>query len=300
MTHNLAASVRARLLNIAKEQGVAFQEVLVRYGIERLLYRLQNSEYGGEFVLKGATLFLGWTDQLHRPTKDVDFLSFGSPEIARLVTVFSNVIKTVVEADGLEFDDDSIVGSEIREGEIYQGVRIKMEAKLGSARIPLQLDVGFGDAVVPPPRIVRIPPLLAFPAAELAGYTRYTAVAEKYDAMIKLGELNSRMKDFFDIWILSRTFEFEGVLLYSSIQATCMRRETPLPTEKPIALTSAFSALNAKEVQWKSFVKKSRLDSEVPEFSQVISDIGALLWPATQAITNGEDFNKRWLKGVWL
>src|SRR5690606_20283064 len=108
MSNNLPASVRARLLNIAKEQGVAFQEVLVRYGIERLLYRLQNREYGGEFVLKGATLFLDWTDQLHRPTKDVDFLSFGSPEIERLVTVFSNVIKTVVEADGLEFDDDSI------------------------------------------------------------------------------------------------------------------------------------------------------------------------------------------------
>lgn len=228
MTTNLAASVRARLLNLAKGRGVAFQEILVRYGIERLLYRLQNSEYGREFVLKGATLFLNWTDQMHRPTKDVDFLSFGSPEIERLVTVFSHVVETVVEADGLEFVGDSIVGSEIREGEIYQGVRIKMEAKLGSARIPLQLDIGFGDAVVPPPRLVRIPPLLAFPAAELTGYTRYTAVAEKYDAMIKLGELNSRFKDFFDIWTLSRTFEFEGALLRESIQATCSRRETHL------------------------------------------------------------------------
>lgn len=297
MTKNLPASVRARLLNIAKDQGVAFQEILVRYGIERLLYRLQQSNHGDEFILKGAMLFLDWTDQLHRPTKDADFLTAGTPEVQRLESVFSDVIQTEVEPDGLEFQHDSVEGGEIREGEVYQGVRIKLEARLGTARIPLQVDVGFGDAVVPSPATVHIPPLLEFPGPELTGYTRYTAVAEKYDAMLNLGELNSRMKDFFDIWTPCRVFEFDGALLCASIHATCERRQTQMPREKPLALTPAFADLRSKRTQWKSFAKKTRGEIPAPELDDLIEFVAKFLWPATQAITDGADFEKTWSPG---
>ncbi len=297
MTKNLPASVRARLLNIAKDRGVVFQELLVRYGIERLLYRLQQSDHGDEFILKGAMLFLDWTDQLHRPTKDADFLTAGTPEVERLEHVFADVIRTEVEPDGLEFQHDSLEGAEIREGEVYRGVRIKLEARLGSARIPLQVDVGFGDAVVPSPTAVHIPPLLEFPAPELVGYTRYTAVAEKYDAMLKLGELNSRMKDFVDIWMLCRVFEFDGELLCSSIRATCDRRETPMPFAKPIALTQKFATLPGKRDQWKSFATKIRGDDPVPDLESLIESVAAFLWPAAQSIADGAEFEMTWSAG---
>lgn len=295
MTKNLPASVRARLLNIAKDHDVAFQEILVRYGIERLLYRLQQSKYGDEFILKGAILFLDWTDQLHRPTRDADFLTAGTPDVERLERIFSEVVQGEVQPDGLEFLPDTLAGKEIREGEVYRGVRIKFDALLDSARIPLQVDIGFGDAVVPSPARVRIPALLEFPAPELTGYTRYTAIAEKYDAMLNLGELNSRMKDFFDIWTLCRTFEFDGEQLRESILATCERRETTMPSDKPLALTTAFAELPGKRAQWKSFARKTRGDA--PDLEEVIELLAAFLWPPTQIGSDNGRFAQTWPPG---
>jgi hypothetical protein len=242
-------------------------------------------------------LFLDWTDQLHRTTKDAGFLTAGTPEVERLETVFAEVIRTDVKPDGLGFQDDSVEGGELREGEVYQGVRLKLEARLGTARIPLQVDVGFGDAVVPSPATVHIPPLLEFPGPELSGYTRYTAVAEKYDAMLNLGELNSRMKDFFDIWTLCRVFEFDGEPLCTSIRATCERRETQMAREKPLALTAAFAELPGKRSRWKSVAKRTRGEVPAPELDDLIEFVARFLWPATQTIAVGADFEKTWSPG---
>lgn len=297
MTKNLPASVRARLMNVSKDQRVAFQEILVRYGIERLLYRLEQSPHASDFILKGATLFLGWTQQSHRPTKDVDFLAIGSPDIERLINVFSDVCQISVAPDGLEFDADSVEGSEIRENASYMGIRIKLKARLGGANIPLQIDIGFGDAVVPKPTQIRIPPLLDFPAPNLQGYTRYTVVAEKFDAMLSLGELNSRLKDYFDIWTLSRVFEFDGKVLRESIEATCQRRSTAIPSALPPALTPAFAAQAGQRAQWNRFINKIRAASPAVELDEVIECVAAFLWPPTQAIVDGVGFEKRWEPG---
>lgn len=300
MTKNLPASVRTRLRNLAKKRGVPFQEILVRYGIERLLYRLQQSEHADEFILKGAMLFLDWTEHLHRPTKDADFLTAGTPDIARLEQIFVKVIQVNVEPDGLVFQPDTVVGEEIREGEVYQGVRIKFQARLQAAKIHLQVDIGFGDAVEPSPTQVRIPALLEFPAPELIGYTRYTAISEKYDAMLKLGEINGRLKDYFDIWTLCQNFEFDGQQMRESIRTTCERRQTKFPSETPVALTAAFSEQPGKAAQWNGFVKKVRAEASTPNLDEAVVRLKEFLWPPTQAIVEKREFAKRWSpRGPW-
>lgn len=291
---NLPASVRARLLNQARQRGIPFNEILVRFGIERLLYRLQMSVHAEDFILKGAMLFLNWEDELHRPTRDADFLTSGSPEVDRLGDVFREVIETQVEPDGVEFDVDSLRAEPIREDSLYHGVRIRFEASLDGAKIPLQVDVGFGDSVVPGPTTVGIPGLLEFPSPILKGYTRYTAVAEKFEAMVKLGEANSRMKDFYDIWTLSRSFEFDGAQLADSIRATFARRSVELPEARPLALTSRFAELPGKTQQWKAFVRKVRRDEHRPELQLVIRRIDGLLWPAAVAARVEGSFRNRW------
>ena len=298
MTTNLPASVRARLLNFARSENLPFQEVLVRYGMERTLYRLQKSEAADQFLLKGAMLFLDWTQELHRPTRDIDFLSNGSPDVSTMERRFRAIIATDVEPDGLVYLPDSVRADEIREADIYRGVRVKFAALLDSARIPIQVDIGFGDAVVPEPVSVHIPPLLEFPGPRLLGYTRYTAVAEKYHAMLELGEVNSRMKDYYDIWMLCGIFDFEGAQLQASIDATCDRRGTPIPSERPPALTQAFAQLPGKQIQWSNFAKKVRDRDDVPPLHEIIERLEVFLWPPTEAIQNGESFTAIWDAGA--
>ena len=213
---NLAASVKARLANLAREQKEDFQELLSRYGRERLLYRLGVSEYQDRFILKGAFLFAYWTGAPHRPTRDMDFLGHGAPDIALLEEVFRELCKLEVEPDGLEFQPDSVKGERIKDEEKYEGVRLHMTALLEKTRVTLQVDVGFGDRIVPGPEEIDFPTLLDFPAPHLKSYTRETMVSEKFEAMVKLGMLNTRMKDFFDVWSASQEFLFEGSTLKPS------------------------------------------------------------------------------------
>jgi Nucleotidyl transferase AbiEii toxin, Type IV TA system len=201
---NLSASVRARLNNLARNQKEDFQELLSRYARERLLYRLNVSEYKERFILKGALLFSYWTGVPHRPTRDMDLLSYGEPEIALLEKVFRELCEIEVEPDGLEFQPGSVRGERIKDEEKYEGVRLHMTALLRNARIPMQIDIGFGDRVIPGPAEIDFPTLLDFPSPHLKSYPRETVVPEKFEAMVKLGMLNSRMKDFFDLWTLSR------------------------------------------------------------------------------------------------
>ncbi|HLG16232.1 MAG TPA: nucleotidyl transferase AbiEii/AbiGii toxin family protein [Blastocatellia bacterium] len=207
---NLAASVRQRLQNLAKARGDEFQFLLSEYAIERLLYRIGRSKHSDRFVLKGAKLFTLWSDQPHRATWDLDLLGRGEHSVANLERTLGDICATTMEEDGLEFDLASIRGEEIRVDQEYQGVRLTMTAHLARARIPVQVDIGFGDIVTPAPTMQTYPALLDFPAPEIMTYMRETVVAEKFEAMVSLGRDNSRMKDFFDIHVLSLKFDFSG------------------------------------------------------------------------------------------
>ena len=199
---NISASVKARLQNVAAIRGEDFNLLLLRYGIERLLFRLSQSPHADRFLLKGAMLFVVWDEKTHRPTRDLDLLGFGSTDKAELIQVFAAVAAVPVVDDGIVFDPKSVQAADIREDDAYGGVRIRLLGKLGTAEVPVQIDVGAGDVVTPAPERATFPALLDFPAPQIRTYPVYTVVAEKFEAMVKLGIANTRMKDFHDIWFL--------------------------------------------------------------------------------------------------
>ncbi|MBN1459588.1 MAG: nucleotidyl transferase AbiEii/AbiGii toxin family protein [Armatimonadetes bacterium] len=291
---NVAASVRQRLLNLAREQNEDFGLVLTRYAIERLLYRLSRSPHANDFILKGAQLFSLWTEKPHRTTRDLDLLCQGSPELARLETVFRDLCEQQADPpDGLAFDAGSVRAETIREAAAYDGVRVLVGYEIAGARDRLQVDVGFGDVIVPMPEIVAIPALLDLPAPRMKAYPMEAVVAEKYEAMISLGMANSRMKDFYDIWLLSRQFEFSGERLCQAISATFSRRKTPLPTGVPVALSPEFAADPGKQTQWRAFVRRSRLTPEA-DLSDVVAALREFLMPPTSAIIAGKPLAMVW------
>jgi len=293
---NVGASIRQRLLNIAREQNEDFGLVLTRYAIERLLYRLSKSRHADDFILKGAQLFSLWTEKPHRTTRDLDLLCQGSPELARLETVFRDLCEQQADPpDGLTFGADSVSAETIREAAAYDGVRVLVGYEIGGARDRLQIDVGFGDAVVPAPETVSIPALLDLPAAQMKAYPMEAVVAEKYEAMVALGMVNSRMKDYYDIWLLSRQFEFNGERVCQAISATFSRRKTPLPTGVPAALSAEFAADPGKQTQWRAFVRRSRLAPEA-ELNDVVAALRQFLMPPTSAIIAGKPFAMVWSK----
>lgn len=297
---NLPASVRQRLMILARKQNEDFQLVLTRFVIERFLYRLSQSEYKAEFVLKGAMLFRLWTDQIYRPTRDVDLLGKGDHSVERLARVIQNVCATTVPDDGLEFVADAIVAEPIKEDQEYEGVRVKCPVRLETAEIQLQIDIGFGDAVIPKPISVEYPALLEFPAPTVSAYSRETVVAEKFQAMVQLGIANSRMKDFFDLWILARQFGFEGPLLCQAIHATFERRRTAVPADSPLALTAEFGTDAAKMKQWVAFVKKGKLDVQGQALAQICERLSDFLMPPAKALSDGTDFQMWWPpNGPW-
>jgi Nucleotidyl transferase AbiEii toxin, Type IV TA system len=294
---NMAASVRARLADLARKQHEDFQLVLTRYAVERLLYRLTRTEYAAEFVLKGAMLFRLWADQPHRPTRDLDLLGRGEPSVARVRDAFRDVCGTAVEDDGWAFDRDSVTAERIKEDQEYEGVRVTCRAVLGQARVALQIDVGFGDAVTPRAAEATYPTLLELPAPVLRAYPMPTVVAEKFQAMVALGIANSRMKDFYDLWFLAGRFGFHGPTLGRALAATFRRRKTPLPPAPPLALTPEFGTDPAKIKQWQAFVRKSRLDVGGLSLEQVCAFLDGFLMPPAGAVERGEAFDHSWPPG---
>jgi len=254
---DVGASVRARLLRLARERGDDFQLLLIRYANERLLYRMSQSRHADDFVLKGATLFSIWTGQPHRSTRDVDLLGFGEPSQERIQRVMEEVLALDVEEDGVRFDTKSLRVGPIREEQEYDGLRVVLAARVTTAQVRLQVDVGFGDAVTPEAILTRIPPLLDFPAPRMRAYPRETVVAEKLEAIVQLGLANSRMKDFYDLAVLARLFEFDGEALVRAIGATFERRGTPPPISLPSGLSPEFANDAQKRAQWDAFVRKS-------------------------------------------
>lgn len=281
MTRNLAASIRARLKQRADATQQEFNLTLTHYGLERLLYRLSISDHAPNFLLKGALLFSLWYDQPHRPTRDVDLLGFGSDDITSVVTTFREICQISVE-DGIVFDTTSIKGTNIRKETGYGGVRIDLLAHLDGARIALQVDIGFGDAVTPAPESISYPVLLDdLPAPQLRAYPKYTVVAEKFHAICLLGMTNTRMKDYFDLEILLSEGTLDAEQLKRAIEATFTRRKTPLPVSLPAGLSDAFATDTIKQTQWMAFLKKNRLDAMtfeniVAQLRNAFQQIGAI------------------------
>lgn len=297
---DLAASVRQRLLNIARAQGEELQLVLTRYGVERLLYRLGRTSAGERFVLKGAVLFYLWDAAPHRPTRDVDFLAYGDVSHDAIMAAFHAVCSAEVEPDGLTFHADSIRVDPIRDRQEYGGIRVTLLAMLGTARIPLQVDIGIGDAVTPDARMATFPTLLDFPAPRVRAYPAETVVAEKFHAIVELGIANTRMKDFFDVWLLSATHRFDGATLAAAIAATFVRRGTPLPEHAPLALTDQFAQDPAKQAQWRAFVERGRLRDAPTDLGTVVKRIATFVLAATRAANATEHFSASWIPaGEW-
>jgi hypothetical protein len=287
-----SASVLARLLNRARSTGENFNLLLSRFVIERLLYRLSVSPHAGSFVLKGALLFALWYDAPHRPTKDADLLGFGADDADTLRATF-NAVCAIEADDGVRYDAESMRIAPIREDNIYGGLRMTLTAFVGSARLPVQVDVGFGDAITPGPELVTYPPLLAgMGAARLRAYPIYTVIAEKFHAMVELGINNSRMKDFFDLAVIGRTSALDGSVLVAALRATFARRGTALPASQPIALTQEFAADPDKGKQWRAFVTKAGLQADSLE--DVLSALDALLRPPIDAAVGGLRFEAKW------
>jgi len=298
---NVAASVRARLANVARARREDFGLVLTHYALERLLYRLSRSRYRDDFVLKGAMLFQIWSGVPHRPTRDLDLLGRGAPSGERLAQIFEDICREPVEEDGLTFREGSIRAEEIREHQEYQGLRITFEARLGNARIPIQIDVGFGDAIVPGPIDVEFPTLLGCPTPVLRAYSRETVTAEKFQAMVVLGMANSRMKDFYDVWVLCQHFSFDGGILADAIRATFERRRTPLPELTSIPVSEDFTRSPTKHAQWTAFLRKLGPSEERVTLGEVIILIQGFLTPPVDALREGNQFGSFWpVGGPWL
>lgn len=288
---NTAASVRTRLLVIAKERNVEFTHVLQQYVNERILYRLSKTRYGNDFVLKGGTLFGLLFGQPHRPTKDLDLLGSGNNDLVTLSSTFLAVL-AVEEDDGIVFHMETLDAGKIKEDEQYEGVRIICTAYIEHASIPVQIDIGFGDAIVSRKK-VELQTLLNLPRPELFVYPLESVISEKFEAMVKLGLTNSRLKDFFDIYTFAKDIEFEGATLSEAIRQTFLRRQTQIPTEAPIALTKSFFEDNDKLRQWKAFTKKAKLLGDV-DLQKICTRIEQFIMPAAVKAATAVNLEGKW------
>jgi len=292
-----AASIRQRLLNLARNQGIDFPRMLTRYGLERFLYRLSRSKYADRFVLKGAMLYSIWAQNPTRPTGDVDLLGYGDFTVENLISTIQEICKTAVEDDGLVFNIDSIRAEEIREAQEYGGLRVKLTADLSGALRPLQIDVGLGDPVVPEAILRDYPVILELPAPRLLIYPKESVISEKYQAMVNLGMANTRMKDYYDIWYLIGRFEFKGKTVCQAIQATFDARDTPIPTNTPLGLSEEFGNDPEKNKQWNAFLNRTGLDVNGQSLVQVVEHLKGFLMPPTEGLATDKKFIGKWRAG---
>lgn len=300
MTTNIPASIRQRLHNYSKAQNDDFQLVLTRYALQRLVYRLTLSPHSDRFVLKGAMLFTLWTGDKYRATRDLDLLGSGDAEIGPMVQVFKDICAISSPEDGITFLSGAVIGELIREGDEYEGVRITLMAKIDQARIPIQVDIGFGDAITPAAKKIDYPNLLGLSAASIKCYPRETVIAEKFQAMCNLGMANSRLKDFYDVWFLAMNFSFDGKQLAQAIENTFNRRKTPITQDLPVALSQEFYDDAAKQKQWKAFLAKSKVAEANVTLSQAVKVLERFLMSPVEAIAKRSAFTKTWqIGGPW-
>ncbi len=300
MKGNLEASVLQRLLNLSRARGEEYEQVLVRYVAERFLYRLSRSPHASDFLLKGAMLFLTWDEIPHRVTRDIDLLGAQSTSVDGLQRIMSEIAAQLVEPDGVTFDVAGISSEAIRTAHAYGGVRVLIHAKLGKARVRLQVDVGFGDAVVPDPVALEFPSLLGLPRASMHGYCAETVIAEKALAMVELGLLNSRLKDYYDILHLCRKRSFEGPVLVAAMEATARKRGVRIPTVVIPGLTAEYAHDPARIMQWQGFCSRLKSELRPGALHAVVEELAEFLRPIFRAAASGAGLPMQWPpKGPW-
>jgi len=296
---NVAASVRARLLNISSATGEEFQRILERYALERFLYRLSVSDHRDAFILKGAMLLAAWPEVGARATRDLDFLGLGDSAPEGVAKRLGDVCDTPVQADGLVFPTDSIRVAPIRDDAEYGGVRARFVGLLGKARVPLQVDVGFGDVVSPEPREIAFPTILDHPQPLVQAYPVESVLAEKLEAVVRLGSTNSRVKDFCDLWTLASTFEFEGRRLAAAVSATFRSRQTEIEPGLPDGLRPAFFERAQHAGHWNAFVRRSGIDGVPEDFMQLGNELRTFLAPVLDAVSKETPLEGKWREGAW-
>lgn len=299
---NLAASIRARLLAHAKQHGDEFGRVLTRYAIERLLFRLSQTDAADRYVLKGAMLFVTWPQHVFRPTGDLDLLGQGDPAPTALTELFTRICQVDVPDDGIIFDPATLNIEPLRESDKYQGARLSLKGRLDGAVIPVLVDIGFGDHVYPLPKRENFPGLLPdLPQANILMYPPETVVAEKFEAMIRFGVLNGRIKDFHDIWVTTRTFSFDLASLVEAVGGTLRRRETALPTDMPAGLTEAFAASAEQRGLWTGFLRRTPPSLTPPPFPQLLEELRRFFGPIIESLNVPESATGKWNPdaGAW-
>lgn len=298
---NLAASIHRRLLNGARERGEDPHFILQRYAAERFLYRLGISPHRGQLVLKGAMLFALWGGSVYRPTRDLDFTGYGSDEIEVVLGRIREICSVTAPDDGMTFDATTLRAEPIREEAEYGGFRVLFEARLGTAQVRMQVDVGFGNAIEPPAKDSDYPTLLDAPAPHIRAYPQEAVVAEKLHAMVVLGERNSRYKDFYDLQVLARQFPFDGATLAGSIAATFKRRHTSIDAELPAALVPRFYADGPRAEQWRAYLTRNALPGASADFGAVGEVLQEFLGPPWAALVAQTPFSGNWRpNGPWL
>jgi predicted nucleotidyltransferase component of viral defense system len=292
---NVGASVRARLLQRSRDQRTDFQILLTRYALERLLYRLSRSKHRNRFILKGAMLFVTWVEAPFRPTRDLDLLGYGDNSPEAIGDTFRAILTQPVDDDGVAFDVDGLEVAPIREDLEYGGVRVRTQATIAGARIPIQVDVGFGDAITPGPIEIDYPALLDAPMPHLRAYPIETVVAEKFHALAVRGITNSRLKDYYDLWLIASTFELDRAPLAAAVRQTFARRETALPQEKPTGLSEAY--VDTWGDQWRTFLTRERMAAAPEQLATVVADLERFVLPLIEEAIG----DWRWKPGTgWL
>jgi hypothetical protein len=297
-----AASVRARLLYHAKQHGDDYQRVLTRYAIERLLFRLSQTEASESYVLKGAMLFVTWPEHVFRPTGDLDLLGHGDPDPVAITELFTRICQVDAPDDGIVFDPATLKVDPVREADKYQGVQLSLKGELARAIIPVQVDIGFGDHVYPSPKRQSFPSILPdLPAAHILMYPPETVIAEKFEAMIRFGDANGRIKDFNDIWVTTRTFPFDLPSLIEAVGGTLRRRETAIPSEMPVGLTETFARIAEERGLWSGFLRRNPPTLQPPPFAELQQELRRFFGPVIASLALPEGAKGRWDpdRGAW-
>ena len=297
---NIQASIKDRLRNKAKETNRPLTEVLQYYGMERFIYRFSRSKYADKFVLKGALLFTAWQVPERRTTLDIDFLARYDNQITSIEAVMRDVCDIAVEPDGLVFDAKTVQGRKIKEDADYEGVRVKFMGFLERSHIPMQIDVGFGDIVYPKTKVIDYPVILDFPKPHLKGYPAESVISEKFEAMINLGLLNSRMKDFYDIWLMIRQFDFNGPDLTGALRKTFNHRKTDLPKGQPLFAEEFYNEKSDRQALWEMFLRKGGIKHAPEKLVITAKEIEGFLIKPLEAINKEQEFAGEWkAPGPW-
>ncbi len=294
---NVGASVRARLLNRSRQTGEDFQFLLERYAAERFLYRLGESPHRNRYILKGAMLLVHWGEAVYRPTRDLDFTGYGSSLFGDVKSSIQEICQTPVDEDGVAFDFNNIEIETIRDQDMYDSLRVRFNATLDNARVNMQIDIGFGNAVEPPPKDTLYKTLLDNPSPDIRVYPREAVVAEKLHAMVVLGERNSRNKDFYDLYTLVKQFSFEGDQLVRAMRATFDRRRTSFSQTLPVAMTPRFYADAEHAGQWRTYVERNALLGAPADFSSLGDRLMSFFREPWDALARRSGFHGSWKAG---